>query len=189
MKYQDKYSCLVPMVGETFKVSMVKGTENEICLKMTAHQGGQAVVEELLYVAAETSALPVAIHRAFSWLAEYKGIRMRGERRLPEMLRYLRWCSRDAFYREVCEDKIRRKAEELREKKVPVNWMLIDDGWLSIQDDMLCDFSPEKEKFHKGFRNMTEEIKVEGNIRWFGVWHALGGYWDGILPGILSIIW
>lgn len=30
---------------------------------------------------------------------------------------------------------------------------------------------------------MIEDIKKNGRVRWFGVWHALMGYWSGILPG------
>ncbi|XCP86830.1 Sip1-related alpha-galactosidase [Roseburia hominis] len=182
-KYKDRFSCLVPMVGRKFKTYLVNGTETEICLEMTAWLGGLKDVEEPLYIMAEASVLAEAIYKAFSWLAEYKGIRMREGRRIPEMFRYLGWCSWDAFYRDITEDKVRQKANELLEKKVPVKWMLIDDGWLSVQDELLCDFAPDKEKFPAGFKKMIKEIKEKGEIRWFGVWHALGGYWGGVAPG------
>lgn len=35
-KYKDRFSCLVPMVGSKFKTYMIKGTETEIGLEMTA---------------------------------------------------------------------------------------------------------------------------------------------------------
>lgn len=182
-KYKGRFSCFVPMVGREFKTYMVKGTETEICLEMTAGLGGQKDVEEPLYVMADAPVLEEAVHKVFTWLAEYKGIRMRKNRRIPEMFQYLGWCSWDAFYRDVTEDKIRLKADELFEKKVPVKWMLIDDGWLSVQDELLCDFAPDKKKFPDGFKKMIKEIKEKGDIRWFGVWHAFGGYWGGIAPG------
>lgn len=182
-KYKNKFSCMVPMVGREFKTYLVKGTEKEVCLEMTAYVGGQKALEEPLYVMAEAPRLAEAIHKVFSWLAEYKGIRMRESRRVPEMFRYLGWCSWDAFYRDVTEDRIRQKADELLEKEVPVKWMLIDDGWLSVRDELLCDFAPDKEKFPAGFKKMISEIKEKGDIRWFGVWHAFGGYWGGIAKG------
>lgn len=182
-KYKDRFSCLVPMVGREFKTYMVKGTETEACLEMTSWLGGQREVDEPLYVLADAPTLTEAVHKVFLWLAEYKGIRTREDRRLPEMFRYLGWCSWDAFYTDVTEEKLCQKANELMEKKVPVKWMLIDDGWLSTQDKLLCDFAPDKDKFPNGFKNMIRDIKSKGDIRWFGVWHALGGYWGGILPG------
>lgn len=182
-KYKDRFSCIVPMVGKEFKTYMAKGTESEICLEMASWLGGRKDIDEPLYVFAEAPTLTEAVHKVFSWLAEYKGIRMREKRRLPEMFRYLGWCSWDAFYTDVTEEKIRQKADELMGKKVPVKWMLIDDGWLLTRDKMLCDFAPDKNKFPNGFKEMIREIKSKGDIRWFGVWHALGGYWGGIAPG------
>ncbi len=180
-KYRNRFACFVPMVGKEFKAYMVSGTETEICLEMTAYSGGQKEMAEPLYLLAEGPTLTEAVHRAFVWLAEYKGIRVREKRRIPEMFQFLGWCSWDAFYREVSEEKIRQKAQELMGKNVPVRWMIIDDGWLSVQDELLYDFAPDQEKFPNGFKNMIRDIKTKGSIRWFGVWHALGGYWGGIL--------
>ncbi len=182
-KYNDRFVCFIPMVGREFKTYMAGGTETEICLEMTAWLGGQKEIDEPLYLLTEAPTLTEAVHKAFVWLAEYKGIRMREERRIPEMFKFLGWCSWDAFYTEVSEEKIRQKADELMEKNVPVRWMIIDDGWLSVQDEKIYDFVPDKKKFPDGFKNMIEEIREKGDIRWFGVWHALGGYWGGILQG------
>lgn len=181
-QYKDRFACIVPMIGQKFKTSMIPGTETEIGLEMTAWTGGQCSLDEPLYLFAEAPVLQEAIHKAFSWLAEYKGIRMRKDRRVPEMFRYLGWCSWDAFYKEVSEKGICDKAAELAEKQVPVKWMLIDDGWLSSREELLSDFHPDREKFPEGFRKMTDDIREQNKIRWFGVWHALGGYWGGIAP-------
>lgn len=40
-----------------------------------------------------------------------------------------------------------------------------------------------EEKFPVGFKKMISEIKDKEDIRWFGVWHAFGGYWGGIAKG------
>ena len=181
-KYENKAACFVPMVGSKFKTYMTDGTETELCLEMTAHIGGLSQVDEPLYLWTEAATVTEAVHKTFIWLAKEKGIRLREKRRIPEMLRYLGWCSWDAFYTDVTEDKLREKADELINKQVPVKWILIDDGWLSAQDKMLYDFAPDQKKFPNGFKRMIDDIKDRGDIRWFGVWHAFGGYWDGISP-------
>lgn len=182
-RYGDRYACMVLPAGKEFKTYLSGGTEGEVCLEMTSGLGGQNSVEEPLYLIAEAPSLYEAIHKAFTRLAEYKGIRMREDRRIPEMFRYLGWCSWDAFYREVSEEGIRKKAKEFSEKKIPVRWMLIDDGWMTSRGELLANFIPDSTKFPEGFRKMTEDIKTETGVRWFGVWHALGGYWGGIAPG------
>lgn len=182
LQYPHKYACFVPMVGRQFKTYLSAGTQDELSLEMSAGLGGQSEVQEPLYLQAEGSTLAEAVHTAFRYLAEEHGIRMRQQRRLPEMFQYLGWCSWDAFYSEVTEEKVRRKAEELSRKQVPVRWLLIDDGWLSVKEKQLVDFIPDREKFPQGFRAMTADIKASGMVKWIGVWHALGGYWGGIAP-------
>lgn len=182
LKYPDRCACLVGAVGESFKTSLAPGGGDWLGLAMTAFQGGQSGLDEPVFVLTEDESILGAVEKAFAYLAEEKGVRRRRERRLPEMFRYLGWCSWDAFYTDISEEKVREKARELYDKNVPVRWMLMDDGWLSVKDGRLYDFIPEKEKFPKGFAGMIRDIKQEGDISWFGVWHALGGYWGGVLP-------
>lgn len=182
LKYHDRYACLVPMAGRQYKTYLAKGKENVIRMEMTAYMAGMSKMDEPVFLYTEDVSLYGAIEKAFSWLASYKGIRLKKDRRLPEIFRYMGWCSWDAFYQDITEEKVRAKAKELREKKVPVRWILMDDGWLATKDELLYDYAPEKEKFPSGFSQMIQEIKQNGNIDWFGVWHALGGYWGGVLP-------
>lgn len=183
LKYKDRYACLVPMVGEAFKTYLAAGKEKTIVMEMTAHMGGISSLKEPVFIMTEDENLYRAVEKAFAWIGEYKGIKRKFQKSLPEMFQYLGWCSWDAFYTDITEEKVREKAEELETKEVPVRWILMDDGWLSVEGEQLCDFVPEKKKFPSGFRSMVDEIKSRGNVRWFGVWHALGGYWGGILPG------
>ena len=181
-KLRDRCACLLPMAGEQFKTSLSGGTKDELCLEMNACAAGFGQIDEILYLYAEAPTVREAVHCVFSRLLREKGIAPREERRLPEMFHYLGWCSWDAFYTDVSEDKIRAKAQELAQKDVPVRWMLIDDGWFPSRNKMIRGFMPDPEKFSEGFRGMIEDIRAGGRIRWFGVWHALGGYWAGVDP-------
>lgn len=182
LKYPNRCACLVPAVGESFKTSLIPGDKDCLRLELTALLGGQSGLDEPVFLLTEDKSIHGAVEKAFTYLAKEKGIRRRQERRLPEIFHYLGWCSWDAFYTDISEEKVRAKARELYDKNVPVRWMLMDDGWLSVKNGRLYDFVPEKEKFPNGFGEMLRDIKREGNISWFGVWHALGGYWGGVLP-------
>lgn len=183
LEYENYCICLVPMAGERFKAYLSSGKDNEMVLKMTAHQGGMSSLEETVYVQTKDEDPYKAVKKAFQWLAREKNILTKEERNFPEIFKYLGWCSWDAFYFDITEQKIREKANELEEKQAPIRWMLLDDGWMSEEKECLYDFVPDKEKFPTGFLGMTREIKEKGKIQWFGVWHALGGAWGGILPG------
>lgn len=111
---------------------------------MSACKGGISKLDEPVYAYAEADSLQEAVHACMAWAAEYHGIRLKEERNMPEMLKYLGWCSWDAFYTEISEEKVRAKGREFAEKNVPVRWMLMDDGWLSVHGDALYDLAPEK---------------------------------------------
>ena len=44
LKYPDRFACLVPMVGKTFKTYLEAGTEQEVCLEMLSSLDGQTEV-------------------------------------------------------------------------------------------------------------------------------------------------
>lgn len=180
--FGDRYGCFVPAVGARCKAYLTGESDQALTLVLTALHGGLSELNEPLYWYAEAPTVGEAISLVFAEAARAKHIRLRTERRLPEMFRYLGWCSWNAFYTDVNEQGIREKAAELAEKQVPVKWMIIDDGWLSLQNRLLYAFEPDKEKFPEGFGRLTAELRESAGIRWFGVWHALMGYWSGIAP-------
>ena len=181
-RFADRYGCFVPMVGERFKAYLTQGTDTQLQLVLTALYAGVSELHEPLYLYVEAQSVSEAISTVFTELARIKNIRMREQRRVPQIFRRLGWCSWDAFYTDVDEKGIRAKAAEFAEKQVPVKWMIIDDGWLDLKDRLLYDYRPDRDKFPEGFRRMTEEIRNSTGVEWFGVWHALMGYWSGISP-------
>ncbi len=183
LKYADHCECLVPMVGQKWKSVVNGGSEDCICLDMISNVCGITYIDEPLFVLASGKTARKAAHAAFEYIAGYKGIKTREARRIPEQFDYLGWCSWDAFYIDVSEKGIRDKAKELSEKDVPVRWMIIDDGWMSVNGRLLTDLRPDPVKFPGGMKKMTAELRRDHGIKWFGVWHALGGYWDGVEPG------
>lgn len=183
-KFRDRYECWVPMVDQKYKTYAVSG-DGQLRLVMTASMGGMCSLDEIFFAMAQDSSLYGATQKVFDWITEYKGIKKKAERRLPDIFSYLGWCSWDAFYKEITDSQVLGKAKELKEKNVPVRWMILDDGWLCCQNDMLTDFVPDREKFPDGFADMINEIRKDTMIQWFGVWHTLGGYWGGVQPGSL----
>lgn len=88
-RFRDKYACFVPMVGERFKAYLSGGTGTELQLIMTALQAGLSEIHEPLYVYAEARSVFEASNKAFKAVARMKNIRLRTERRYPEIFRWL----------------------------------------------------------------------------------------------------
>jgi raffinose synthase len=183
LKNSDGADCLLPMAGGDWKTEACPGRPGELSLAMARGPAGAVSLEETVFVLARAEDIFSAVHAAFSWAAREKGIPLRSGRRYPEMFRYLGWCSWNACYTDVSEEKIRSKVREFSGKNIPVRWVLIDDGWLSVKDGRLTSFSPDPQKFPQGFGPMIKQLTAESQVRWFGVWHAFGGYWGGVMPG------
>ncbi len=182
-RFPDHCACVLPLVGETFKATLTASERRErLRIRLDAGIGGLRDLSEDVYILAEGKTVSEAVGKAFHLLSGRYGVRLRAERPLPEIFTYLGWCSWDAFYKEISEEKVRRKADEMIEKKVPIRWMLLDDGWMRYETEMLEDFVPDKEKFPSGFGQMIRDIRAKSRISWFGVWHAFGGYWAGVDP-------
>lgn len=183
MEMEEGAAYLLPLSGECYKTYASPGKEGVLTLALTAYQAGRDSLDEPVFLLGSGAQIYEAVRNTFSELARQRALPLREKRTYPEMFEYLGWCSWDAFYTDISEEKVRAKASELTEKQVPVRWFLMDDGWLSVHGQRLYDLGPEKEKFPEGFADMIREIKESSRIDWFGVWHAFGGYWGGLEPG------
>lgn len=80
-------------------------------------------------------------------------------------------------------DAVVDKVKELKEKEVPVQWVLIDDGWSDSEGQMLKSFEADPVKFPGGIKETVSMLKEAYKMKYVGVWQAIKGYWNGILPG------
>ncbi len=111
-------------------------------------------------------------------------------RHYPAVLNYLGWCSWDAFHMFVSYDKLMAKAEEFRQKALPVRWLLIDDMWAHVKGNnaiqgmhsrTLYDFEADPDRFPQGLKGAIADLKREYGVA-VGMWHPSTGYWSGIDP-------
>jgi raffinose synthase len=115
--------------------------------------------------------------------------RLRRDKAFPEIFKYLGWCSWNAHYRDITHDKILEHAVSFERAGIPVRWILVDDGWQSVDNPSsafdivstihLTDFEADPVRFPGGLKALVKEIESHG-ITWVGVWHTFQGYWDGV---------
>ncbi|KAJ3394449.1 hypothetical protein HDU84_008445 [Entophlyctis sp. JEL0112] len=104
----------------------------------------------------------------------------------PQVWDHFMWCTWDAFYRYVTEEKVLAGLKEFHDLDITVDVVLIDDGWQHYTtgdegwDQQLISFEPDKTKFPNGL-NICKELKAKG-VKYVGVWHTLMGTWLGIEP-------
>ena len=110
--------------------------------------------------------------------------RLREEKQFPEKLKGLGWCSWNAFLTDVNEKDVISTVKELM-KKVRISWVLIDDGWQSLEGKRLKSLKPDENKFPRGFNSLVEELKKMG-VKYVGLWHTIHGYWGGLAKDLFE---
>lgn len=105
---------------------------------------------------------------------------LKSERKLPDMFSGFGWCTWNTFYHKVNAKGIFEKLEEFKAKGIPVKWVMIDDGWSTLDGWYLCDFAVDPVKFPEGLGACIKRMKEEYGVEYVGVWHAFNGYWMGV---------
>jgi hypothetical protein len=111
--------------------------------------------------------------KAASQCEQIKGnLVLRKDKKFPEPLEYLGWCSWNAFGSRIDESNMIAVIQALKTAPVPVRWMLMDEG----HSDRIS-VAPNR-KFPHGYGPLTH--LRDGKIKWMGNWYAFFGDVNGM---------
>lgn len=203
LRHGERYRYILPVCADTWK-TVIRGGRDGMEFRISAECAGVTdCVRQLAWVEAEgTDPLKLAHDCAEAAAALLgNGLKLRAERKYPEVLEYLGWCSWDAFQIRVSEAGLLEKAAEFRDKHVPVRFAIIDDMWADVPhlkeipseigfSDMVREmhkspirsFEGDPVRFPNGMKHTVEALK-EAGIRNVGIWFPTTGYWFGVEPG------
>ncbi|MCI8388209.1 MAG: hypothetical protein HFE63_07095 [Clostridiales bacterium] len=170
---------MLPLTGDNFRCEFNSGKLELISgMSGICHLSG-----DFLAVSVSTDPFK-AVENNYKFAHEIGAIRVPliNERKMPEFFNGFGWCTWNAFYANVTSAGIFEKLDEFKEKNIPVKWVIIDDGWLSIREQMLSGFDVDYVKFPEGLKAVIAKMKNEYGIEKVGVWHAFNGYWSGVDP-------
>ncbi|XP_010250976.1 PREDICTED: probable galactinol--sucrose galactosyltransferase 2 [Nelumbo nucifera] len=126
-------------------------------------------------------------------------------KKIPANLDWFGWCTWDAFYTAVNPKGIKEGLESLAQGGCPPRFLIIDDGWQETINEFHREGKPhiegtqfatrlvdikENNKFkdvdsdssRQSFQEFIKDIKERYGLKFVYVWHALVGYWGGLLP-------
>ncbi|KAK1319219.1 putative galactinol--sucrose galactosyltransferase 2 [Acorus calamus] len=118
-------------------------------------------------------------------------------KQIPANLDWFGWCTWDAFYTEVSPKGIEEGLESLSAGGSPARFLIIDDGWQSTINEFHKEGEPliegtqfatrlvdikENNKFEGNLGKFIKTIKERHGLKFVYMWHALAGYWGGVLP-------
>ncbi len=104
-------------------------------------------------------------------------------KKLPAFHGYFGWCTWNAYYQHVSEEKLLDGIEDFREKGVVPGMLIIDDGWQSSmktqeEQNFMVGNKADQQKFPEGLGVTTEKLRALG-VKNIMAWMAYGGYWHG----------
>lgn len=177
-----EYTFILPVTNEDFSATLKKITEKDcMCVSVNAVSADVTEIKGTVAVIACHQDPYKAIELAFSVAVKNKLIKtpLKKDKPYPNELNYLGWCTWDAFYHDVSEEKILNKMEEFKSKKIPVKWVLIDDGWSEAENEKLLSIYEDKTKFPHGLKHTVSILKQKYGIISVGAWHSATAYWQG----------
>jgi len=94
----------------------------------------------------------------------------------------LGYCTWESLGSSMNEVSLLAALEDLHQAGIPIEKLIIDDGWQSISPDRCwLEFEATKSKFPRGLKATISTIRARfPKIRIIAVWHAILGYWNGI---------
>ncbi len=172
----------------------MKGSANGLSIIACTGSSGEAIDSYPLVLIAFSNSVGSVIDKLFrSAKSFYPKFNLVDTEKLPEPFGKLGWCSWNAFGKDVTESDIKAVVDKFKEDKIPVRYIILDDGWSEVDEieieeikleeglsaACLKSYEADSRKFPQGLREVIEYAKESG-IEAFGVWHALNGYWYGL---------
>ncbi|KAG8367438.1 hypothetical protein BUALT_Bualt16G0072200 [Buddleja alternifolia] len=204
------YTVFLPLIEGPFKACLQgnDGDELELCLESGDSDTLRSSFTHAVYVSAGTDPF-ATIYEAIKAVKLHLGtFKLRHEKKLPGIVDYFGWCTWDAFYQEVTQEGVEAGLESLESGGTPPKFVIIDDGWQSVESDanqqqqeqkeqelgapklLRLTGIKENEKFQKkedpslGIKNIVNIAKEKHGLKYVYVWHAITGYWGGVRPGV-----
>ena len=196
---EQSYRCYMPVCDDTFK-TVLRGCEDGFSSVTFSNCDGLTECRHQLAMVVAEGENPFDVVRDCATLAVQlldSGISLREEKRMPEVLEYLGWCSWDALQYHISEEGLLEKAKEFADKKVPVRFAILDDMWgdapllKTIPEEAsfpekvkimhasrLRTFDGDPERFPNGMKAAVDALKNAG-IDNVGLWYPTTGYWKG----------
>ncbi|MGJ8634354.1 MAG: Sip1-related alpha-galactosidase [Luteolibacter sp.] len=178
-----RYLSLLPMTSE--KVNGQIFIEDGKLLIKSATLGTEAVSGEIPLLIWAYGDSPYSATRAVweqVFESGYVAARPRSGKSYPvEPYGYLGWCSWEFYKTNISEKILTDAVHTIEDCGAPLRWLMVDNGYLNHNGNMIVDFTPDVEKFPNGWEAVTS-LKNPEKIKWMGVWRNMLGFMQGISP-------
>ncbi|CAA7395888.1 unnamed protein product [Spirodela intermedia] len=201
------YILVLPVLDGDFRASLQGNSDNELQFCVESGDPGVQIsrVSQAVFINFGDNPYEL-LTDSIKILAEYQGNFSHVEnKKIPPHLDWFGWCTWDAFYNKVNPQGIIKGLQSLSEGGCTPSFLIIDDGWQETVNEFQKEGEAhvegtqfatrlvsikENEKFRDisidhnsaSLRGFIREIKQRFDLKYVYMWHALAGYWGGVLP-------
>ena len=180
----NRYLIVVPLVDNSFHASVAGNVANE--LELTIESGDTSTTTTSmngLYMHACSCPFTLMREAQHAVAKIVPGATLRTDKSLPPFVDWFGWCTWDAFYQNVSEEKVVTGLKSFNDEGVYPRYLILDDGWQQVAQAeehtvRLTAFSAN-DKFGNTLSPTVASARKCG-VQWVFVWHALNGYWAGV---------
>lgn len=180
---EAKYRLLVPLGGDGM-VGDLRVSDYQFRVSLSSYDANFSPHRIPLFAYASGDdpyrLAPAAYTAAFA-ANPYYG-RLRWQKPYPEVFRTLGWCSWNTYYDTVTEEKVLNSVRSMREHKIPLGFVLVDEGWRTANGQKLAGYDADSSKFPNGLAGLVKTLHEVYHVPHVGVWYAFQGYWQGVDP-------
>lgn len=108
------------------------------------------------------------------------GYSLKRDKKTPDFINRIGYCTYNAFYSDVDGEKILSAARAFVKGGVTPGFLIVDEGWMTSADGKLASFYADPAKFPEGMKAVADECKRECGLKDFFLWHTFDGYWRGV---------
>ncbi|KAK1362416.1 Galactinol--sucrose galactosyltransferase [Heracleum sosnowskyi] len=211
------YTVFLPIIEGDFR-AVLQGNQNDyldVCLESGDPAVDKFEGSHLVFVAAGSNPFDLITNAVKSIERHLQTFYHRERKTIPDMLNWFGWCTWDAFYTDVNAEGIKQGLESFEKGGISPKFVIIDDGWQSVEMDPASTESKadntanfanrltnikENHKFQKdgkegyrvedpakGLRHIVSYIKEQHAVKYVFMWHAITGYWGGVKPGVAEM--
>ncbi|CAN6235384.1 unnamed protein product [Urochloa humidicola] len=196
------YALMLPVLDGDFRATLQGSPEDELQFCFESGDPEVQTMEAVDAVFINSGDNPFKLMKeSIKLLSKIKGtFRHIEDKEIPPNLDWFGWCTWDAFYKAVNPTGIEEGLQSLSEGGAPPRFLIIDDGWQETVDEFkevdealreqtvfaqrLTDLK-ENHKFRgetcKNLGELVKTIKEKHGVKFVYMWHALLGYWGGVL--------
>ncbi|KAG7023090.1 putative galactinol--sucrose galactosyltransferase 2 [Cucurbita argyrosperma subsp. argyrosperma] len=203
------YILILPVLDGSFRATLQGTPQNE--LQLCAESGDVNVQTsktlEAVFINSGDNPFEL-ITNSMKVLEKVKGtFSCIDNKKIPSHLDLFGWCTWDAFYTDVNPQGIKEGLRSFSDGGISPKFLIIDDGWQETVNEYRKEGEPDIKwiqfatrlsdiKENKKFRGsgsddslqeLVHSIKEQYGLKYVYVWHALAGYWGGVLPSSESM--